>query len=87
MIAAAEDEANTIITVSDTGIGISEEDLPFVFERFYRADKSRNRMTGGSGIGLTIAKAVIDAHKGKITVKSVVNQGTMFIITIPKQVG
>jgi len=83
-IAAAEDEATTIITVRDTGIGISAEDLPYVFERFYRADKSRNRMTGGSGIGLTIAKAIIDAHKGKITVESIINEGTTFTITLPK---
>lgn len=86
-VTVAEDKGNTRITVSDTGIGISEEDLPYVFERFYRADKSRNRMTGGSGIGLTIAKAIIDAHKGKITVKSIINKGTTFTITLPKQAG
>jgi signal transduction histidine kinase len=84
-IAVADDETNTIITVSDTGIGISEEDLPYVFERFYRVDKSRNRMTGGSGIGLTIAKAIIEAHKGSISVSSKLHEGTVFTVALPKQ--
>ena len=87
VIAVDEDEASSIITVSDTGIGISEEDLPYVFERFYRADKSRNRMTGGSGIGLTIAKAIVDAHKGSISVASKFNEGTVFTVELPKQAG
>ncbi len=74
----------TEISVRDNGIGIPEEDLPFIFERFYRADKSRNRMTGGSGIGLTIAKAIVEAHKGKIDVLSKLNEGTEFIVSLPK---
>lgn len=74
----------TEITVKDTGTGIPPEDLPHIFERFYRADKSRNRLTGGAGIGLTIAKAIVDAHKGKIQVKSKVGEGTEFIISLPK---
>lgn len=77
----------TEITVKDTGKGIPPEDLSRIFERFYRADKSRNRMTGGAGIGLTIAKAIIEAHKGKIQVKSEVNEGTEFIVSLPKQGG
>jgi len=77
---------NTIeIRIKDTGIGISPEDLPFVFERFYRADKSRNRLTGGFGIGLTIVKTILDSHKGKITVKSRLNEGTEFVIILPKE--
>jgi signal transduction histidine kinase len=86
-ISVAEAETNTTITVSDTGIGISEEDLPYIFERFYRADKSRNRMTGGSGIGLTIVKSIVDAHKGRISVSSKVNEGTVFTVVLPKKVG
>ena len=72
------------ISISDDGIGISDEDLPFIFERFYRSDRSRNRETGGSGIGLTIAKALINAQKGTIVVKSKLGMGTEFIIKLPK---
>ncbi len=72
------------ITVKDTGKGIPPEDLPHIFERFYRADKSRNRLTGGAGIGLTITKAIVDAHKGKIHVSSKVDEGSEFIISLPK---
>lgn len=78
------EENITQIAVKDNGPGISEEDLQFIFERFYRADKSRNRMTGGSGIGLTIAKAIVEAHKGKIEVVSKVDFGTEFIVSLPK---
>jgi len=76
----------TEIVVKDTGEGILQDDLPHIFERFYRADQSRNRMTGGAGIGLTITKAIVEAHKGKIQVQSKVNQGTEFTILLPKQV-
>lgn len=72
------------LRVKDTGIGISQEDLPYIFERFYRADKSRNRQTGGAGIGLTITKAIIQAHNGTIEVESKLGEGTEFIIILPK---
>ncbi len=74
----------TEITVKDTGMGIPPEDLPHIFERFYRADRSRNRLTGGAGIGLTITKAIIEAHKGSIQVRSKVGEGTEFIVSLPK---
>jgi Signal transduction histidine kinase len=74
----------TEISVRDTGMGIPSEDLPHIFERFYRADKSRNRMTGGSGIGLAIVKAIVEAHKGSISVKSELNSGTEFTVVLPK---
>lgn len=80
-------DTETGISVRDTGMGIPPEDLPHIFERFYRADKSRNRITGGSGIGLAIVKAIVDAHKGSITVNSNLNKGTEFIVTIPNQAG
>lgn len=70
------------IRVMDNGAGIASEDLPFIFERFYRADQSRSRITGGSGIGLTIVKALIEAHHGQIEVKSQVGGGTEFILFI-----
>ncbi len=76
----------TEIIVHDNGLGIPKEDLPFIFERFFRVDKSRNRMTGGSGIGLAIVKSIIDAHKGKIIVQSIINEGSEFIISLPKGV-
>lgn len=71
------------ICVKDTGDGISEEDLPYIFERFYRADKSRNRITGGSGIGLAIVKAIVEAHNGKISVTSKIGEGSEFIVSLP----
>ena len=71
-----------IISIADTGIGIDEEDVPFIFERFYRTDISRHRKTGGSGIGLTIVKAVVDAHNGKIEVESEKEKGSKFTITL-----
>lgn len=74
----------TRIAVRDNGTGIPPEDLPHIFERFYRADRSRNRLTGGAGIGLTIAKAIVDAHKGSIQVHSKVGEGTEFTITLPR---
>ncbi|MGI6686546.1 MAG: ATP-binding protein [Bacillota bacterium] len=73
------------LIVSDNGIGIPHEDLPFIFERFYRADKSRTRLTGGAGIGLAIVKSIVEAHKGKIEVKSKLNSGTEFKVNLPKQ--
>ncbi|MCK5812271.1 MAG: hypothetical protein KAG94_05195 [Clostridiales bacterium] len=71
-----------VVTITDTGIGIDEKDLPFVFERFYRSDISRSRQTGGAGIGLAITKAVIAAHDGEIAVNSVKGQGSTFITTL-----
>ena len=84
-IISTNSDNETQIMVKDTGLGISQEDLPYIFERFYRADKSRNRMSGGAGIGLAIVKSIVDAHKGKITVQSELNKGSEFIVTLPKQ--
>jgi len=72
-----------IIKIKDTGIGIAQEDLPYIFERFYRADRSRNRVTGGVGIGLAIVKAIIDFHNGNIDVKSILGKGTEFTVLLP----
>ncbi|MFT9057766.1 MAG: ATP-binding protein, partial [Ethanoligenens sp.] len=75
------------LIVSDTGNGISQDDIPNIFERLYRADKSRNRVTGGSGLGLTITKAIIEAHKGSISVSSELDKGTAFTVSLPKSRG
>lgn len=69
-----------VITIKDTGIGIKEEDLPHIFERFYRVDKSRNRKVEGTGLGLSIVKRIVMKYKGEISVKSTYNVGTEFTI-------
>jgi signal transduction histidine kinase len=71
------------ISVEDTGEGISAKDLPNVFERFYRVDKSRARATGGAGLGLAIAKSLVEAHGGKIEVRSEEGKGSRFSFTLP----
>ena len=71
------------VSVSDTGEGIPAQDLPRIFDRFYRVDKSRARATGGSGLGLTIAKRLIEAHGGTIAVQSKLGEGSRFSFTLP----
>jgi signal transduction histidine kinase len=71
------------VSVTDTGEGIPAEDLPNIFERFYRVDKSRSRRTGGSGLGLTIAKRIVEAHGGDITASSEPGKGSRFTFTVP----
>ncbi|MBJ8008901.1 MULTISPECIES: envelope stress sensor histidine kinase HitS [Bacillus cereus group] len=72
------------VRIHDNGIGISEEQKQHVFERFYKADSSRNRAYGGSGLGLAIVKKVLDLHQGEIKAESVEGNGTEFIVCIPK---
>ncbi len=74
-----------IISIEDQGIGISEEDLKYVFERFYRADKSRTRATGGTGIGLTIVKSIVSSHGGEVKLESKLGEGSKFTIILLKE--
>jgi len=71
------------VTVADTGPGIAPEDLPRIFDRFYRADPSRDRSTGGAGLGLTIARRLAEAHGGIIGAESEVGHGSRFTVRLP----
>ena len=86
MVSIDGDREETTLSVKDNGIGMAAADLAHIFERFYRVDQSRSRGTGGSGIGLTIVKAIVEAHGGRITVASVPGQGTEFTVQLPNQV-
>ncbi|WP_223594457.1 sensor histidine kinase [Neobacillus bataviensis] len=77
------DETELGIAVQDTGIGIKKEDCQRIFERFFRSDKSRTRQTGGHGLGLSIAKWIVETHKGTIKVSSEIGKGSTFIVRIP----
>jgi signal transduction histidine kinase len=73
-----------ILSVSNTGKGIDKEHLHRIFDRFYCVDKSRSRKSGGYGLGLSIAKTIVEQHSGKISVKSITNENTAFTIELPR---
>jgi two-component system phosphate regulon sensor histidine kinase PhoR len=82
LVAAATGEG-AVVRVSDTGIGIMPEDVPRIFERFYRVDKARSRQSGGTGLGLSIVKHIVEAHGGQVRVESEINRGSVFSFTLP----
>ena len=74
------------IEVSDTGIGIAEEHIPRLFERFYVVDKSRSRKLGGTGLGLSIVKHIVQSHGGTVAVESALGRGTRFTVRLPTRI-
>jgi two-component system OmpR family sensor kinase len=82
-VSVAPGGASARLTVSDNGVGIDPEDLPHIFERFYRADKSRSASQGQTGLGLSICEAIVKAHGGRIEVSSTPGQGSQFVVTLP----
>ena len=83
MIKLYKEYEYAVCEIEDTGIGIPQEEVAHIFERFYRADKSRNRKTGGAGIGLAIVKSIVEAHNGKIEVDSMLGKGSNFKVYLP----
>lgn len=79
----AAENGEMVMTVSDTGIGIPADKQNRIFERFYRAEESRNKFTGGSGLGLAICKHIVEKHKGSLTISSTEGEGATFIVTLP----
>jgi signal transduction histidine kinase len=82
-VRAAPQAERVAVSVCDTGAGIAAEHLPYVFDRFYRADRSRARQTGGAGLGLAIVRQLVAAHGGDITVESEPGRGSTFTFTLP----
>lgn len=86
-VRVTEDASEMAITVEDTGVGIPSEDLPFIFDRFWRADKVRSRDAGGAGLGLAIAREIAERHRAKLAVESSIGHGSMFTVHLPRSAG
>jgi heavy metal sensor kinase len=82
-ISLTADRGTAVLSVADTGCGIPEEDLPKIFDRFYRVDKARSRTSGGSGLGLAICKSIVEAHSGTIACSSKLDGGSTFVVRLP----
>ena len=82
-VSVRRQDDNAILQVRDTGVGIPEDALEHIFERFYRVDKARSRATGGSGLGLAIVRAIVQRYRGEISVETVLDQGSTFTVTFP----
>jgi len=84
MLRAARDGGSVLISVADTGVGISTDDLPHIFERFWRADKVRSRDVSGAGLGLPIAKQIAEQHGALLDVRSEPGRGSLFALRLPR---
>ena len=82
-ITASREDQRLVVGVEDNGMGISQEDLPRIFERFYRSDRSRSREMGGTGLGLSIVKHIVQAHGGTVEVSSRLGAGSKFTVSLP----
>jgi two-component system sensor histidine kinase BaeS len=82
-LGAGTSDGRLLLSVADTGSGIPAEHLPNIFERFYRADSSRQQETGGSGLGLAIVRSIVEAHGGSVSVASEPGSGTTFTVGLP----
>ncbi len=76
-------EGRAVIVVEDTGVGIDAQDMPYVFDRFFRSDRARRAYRGGSGLGLSIVRWIVEAHEGRVRVESRLGQGSRFSVTLP----
>jgi signal transduction histidine kinase len=82
-ITVKQEAGNALMIVADTGTGIPKEDIPYIFDRFYRVDKARARQMGGSGLGLSIAQWIAEVHRGRIRVESELGKGSTFTVQLP----
>ena len=82
-ISVMRQDGHAVLEVEDTGLGISANDLPHIFDRFYRADKARSRQMGGTGLGLSIVRSICQAHGGQVTVNSAEGRGSRFRVELP----
>ena len=87
LVTLAYERPEVVIMVQDTGMGIAKEDISRIFSRFWRSDASRERVSGGLGVGLAITKEIVDQHNGTITVESELGKGTLFSIRFPQDHG
>ena len=85
VVNVSQDRTDVLISVSDTGIGIAKEELAKVFSRFWRSDASRERASGGLGVGLAVTKEIADRHHGYVSVESELGKGTMFTLHLPRE--
>ena len=85
-VSVKKTDSDVVLTVADTGVGIPEEDLPMIFDRFYRVDKARSRADGGSGLGLSIVKSSVDRYGGEITARPRAEGGMEFTVTFARYI-